>query len=501
MSEVTYKTIGNKNFMLITCAESGKNIDTQIKMLTSGSIKSLLPVTPTSKNGIVIMQYDITGLSRLSGIIQYGKLSKSQFSALIDGMATAIKECSSYALSANGINLDDDCIYFDSKCCKAMFAYVPTLENGEPVDKIRDMLRNLIAYGKVTHNSLTASVTDIINNPSFTLYSLSDILGKSRAQAPVRPQPTAQSQQQVSRQPEISHVPAPASPINASVPVRVPTTPTPMPVVPLANNAKPAKEKKSATGNPKNMLIIIATVAASILLIVGACFTSAVRLPDGNLDITKVLGVIILTGALDFLLLRKLSPQTANDDAQVQKQKTENKKKGSRPLPPPPASAGPAPFVPPILHTVKPAHVPVQNHAPAGLSRPEPVVVAARASEPAYTPPVQDSSCDETMMFDDPVEAGMLYLQTSDGGIINLTQSPFLLGRDKEVANFVLEDGRIGRKHAEFNNQGDGWVVIDQNSRNHTYLNEICLNPYTPYSISAGDTIRLANMTLWVKGK
>ena len=56
MSEISYKTIGGRNFMLIPCTESGKNISTQIRMITSGGMKNILSVTATSKNGVSILQ-------------------------------------------------------------------------------------------------------------------------------------------------------------------------------------------------------------------------------------------------------------------------------------------------------------------------------------------------------------------------------------------------------------------------------------------------------------
>lgn len=496
MSEISYKTIGGRNFMLIPCTESGKNINTQIRMITSGGMKSILPVTATSKNGTSILQYDITGLTRLSGLTQYGKLTSNQFSALLEGLISAKEECSSYALSNSGIYLNEDYIYINGQTGKVQFVYIPTMQQTESEQSCRELLRRLIAYGKVEYSALTAEANDVINHPDFS-YSILEILmrkyhqGQSVQQPKSSPAPSFQPPEPQPFQPApISAVPPAPKPSIAPPPAPTPFHEPPAPA------AMPNHSTKSGagSGNGKKILLITLTVVISLALIIGACFTSVVRLSEGGIDITKVMGVAILIGALDFLLLRKLLTVSAEKSSQPVKEKKagQEKKKSAASSPlPDPLSSKPVPFAAPVSSL--PVNPPQQAVVPQQRPTPSPV------QQPFNANAIEES--DATIDFSAEIIPGSLYLQSASGEKILLDKSPFLIGRDANIADYAILDATVGRKHAEISRNGDGWVIVDQNSRNHTFINEGCLNPYTPYPISAGDTLRFAKVVLWVKDR
>ena len=495
MSEISYKTIGGRNFMLIPCTESGKNISTQIRMITSGGMKNILSVTATSKNGVSILQYDITSLTRLSSLTQYGKLTSNQFSSLLEGMISAKEECGSYALSTSGIYLNEDYIYINGQTGKVQFAYIPTMQQTGSEQSCRELLRRLIAYGKVEYSSLTAEANDVINHPDFS-YSMLEILMRKYHQGQPVQQPKSSSAPSFQPPEPQPFPPAPVSAVPPSPSIAPPPAPAPF-HEPPAPAAMPNSSTKSGSGsgNGKRIFLIGLTVVISLTLIVGVCFTSVVRLPEGGIDITKLLGTAILIGALDFLLFRKLLGANPEKNSQPVKGKNpkQEKKKSAAPSPfPAPVPSKPAPFAAPV--SSPPVNPPQQAAAPS-QQRPAPSPV----QQPFHANAMEES--DVTIDFSAENMPGGLYLQSASGEKILLDKSPFLIGRDANIADYVISDTTVGRKHAEISRNGDGWVIVDQNSRNHTFINEGCLNPYTPYPISAGDTLRLAKVVLWVKDR
>lgn len=69
-----------------------------------------------------------------------------------------------------------------------------------------------------------------------------------------------------------------------------------------------------------------------------------------------------------------------------------------------------------------------------------------------------------------------------------------VLGRNPIECSIVVNgNGLVGRQHALIDYQGGRFCVTDLNSRNKTYLNDICLQPNTPYPLKPGDYITLAN--------
>jgi len=72
--------------------------------------------------------------------------------------------------------------------------------------------------------------------------------------------------------------------------------------------------------------------------------------------------------------------------------------------------------------------------------------------------------------------------------------SAVVLGRSAADANIVVTgNGLIGRQHAKIDYHNGCFFVTDLNSKNKTYLNDVCLQPNSAYALKQGDYITLAN--------
>lgn len=78
--------------------------------------------------------------------------------------------------------------------------------------------------------------------------------------------------------------------------------------------------------------------------------------------------------------------------------------------------------------------------------------------------------------------------------IIEIRRLPFVLGRASGIADWVLDDVKISRLHAEFRMTGDGLAIRDLGSSNGTFLNGERLIPFTDYPLQNQDQIRLAHI-------
>ncbi len=77
---------------------------------------------------------------------------------------------------------------------------------------------------------------------------------------------------------------------------------------------------------------------------------------------------------------------------------------------------------------------------------------------------------------------------------IAVNKDEFVLGRKQGVADGVIPFNRmIGRAHCKILKRQNGYLIVDLDSSNGTYVNGIRLQPNQPYPIRSGDTIRLAN--------
>jgi pSer/pThr/pTyr-binding forkhead associated (FHA) protein len=69
----------------------------------------------------------------------------------------------------------------------------------------------------------------------------------------------------------------------------------------------------------------------------------------------------------------------------------------------------------------------------------------------------------------------------------------FYIGRDKEVADVVVEDSRISRRHVWVGLEGDDVVAIDQGSTNGTFVND---EKITKRKLEPGDVLVLADQAV-----
>lgn len=94
-----------------------------------------------------------------------------------------------------------------------------------------------------------------------------------------------------------------------------------------------------------------------------------------------------------------------------------------------------------------------------------------------------------------PGSTGPRLVRRGTGEVIALAADHFTLGRSA-ASSYVLQGNKaIGRIHAEFLVHGAAWSVVDQHSKNGTYLNGAALMPGVAYPLSSGDMIRISSET------
>jgi hypothetical protein len=69
----------------------------------------------------------------------------------------------------------------------------------------------------------------------------------------------------------------------------------------------------------------------------------------------------------------------------------------------------------------------------------------------------------------------------------------FYIGRDKEVADVVVEDSRISRRHVWVGVEGEDVVAIDQGSTNGSFVND---EKITKRKLEPGDVLVLADQAV-----
>lgn len=70
---------------------------------------------------------------------------------------------------------------------------------------------------------------------------------------------------------------------------------------------------------------------------------------------------------------------------------------------------------------------------------------------------------------------------------------PFLIGKNREIADLCLNLPQISRIHAKIEESGDGYIITDLNSTNGTSVNGHFLETNESMTISPGDQLSFAD--------
>ena len=85
------------------------------------------------------------------------------------------------------------------------------------------------------------------------------------------------------------------------------------------------------------------------------------------------------------------------------------------------------------------------------------------------------------------------------GEKIYINKSGFMLGRSKDKVDYVIENQKVGRIHAEITSENNEYYITDFNSINKTYVDGVECVPEERMPLSDGAVIMLADMEMIFK--
>lgn len=119
---------------------------------------------------------------------------------------------------------------------------------------------------------------------------------------------------------------------------------------------------------------------------------------------------------------------------------------------------------------------------------------AVPAASPTGPDPAPSYGGSETHTDNACQQLVLVRMNTQEHFPILSTSPGMILGRSASDANIIVDgNGLIGRQHAKISYQNGQFCITDLNSKNKTYLNDLCLQPSVSCVLKQGDYITLAN--------
>lgn len=109
---------------------------------------------------------------------------------------------------------------------------------------------------------------------------------------------------------------------------------------------------------------------------------------------------------------------------------------------------------------------------------------------------ILDEENGTSVLFNDSSNNAYIIKPDSEGADkIYIDKAEFNIGRDKVNSDFVIEKPTVSGKHAAILSDNGEYYIIDNNSSNGTYLNNVKLQPNKRYKLNSKDNIIFADQS------
>lgn len=480
-------------------------------MISNNSINNFAPAVFTQIDGTKMIKYDVTSKIAASQIFN-GIVKRKWFIEIFKSIMDAISAADDYMIVSDSIILDLNYIFVDISTGKAVVICLP-VANPAPL-QLAPFIKNLVCNTQFDQNENCDYIAKVINYlntaPSFSVRDFKRLLdsmdGKS-ASAPTPARPASYADRQsaqpaakpatnsfASAQPSTSNTgfAVPQKPVGSpemNIPKK-PSIPTPaqpsgVPAMPIPN-AKGKKGKEAAapvveedTGEKISLFYLLQHYNKEN----AAKYKAQKNKKKGSA------GAVDMPSAPNSKKKTAVPSSTPGSDFAIPGVGTLPAPLDSTPATPTPAAA-PKPAVPN-------ASVPTSTYAPA-FPRQDVVTVSADFGE---TNVLGGSSDGETMVLGDmnmgssaPGQQQPYILRVRNGEKIPVNKVVFRMGKEKSYVDYFIGDNSyISRGHADIITRDGRYYIIDNNSRNHTYVNGNVITSNTEVELHTGDTFSLGN--------
>jgi len=473
--QFSYESQGQSSCLLAVFSPEQEIIQYQLEMLVNNNIKGLLPTKKRQKNDDIIAYYDITSRISFSQIIKRKKLTKKEFLTFLQGTIDAWEEVQEYQLECDGLYFEEDYIYVKPDTCEPLFVFLPVYKSSNGNQKLKEFIQKLILSGVVetTTDNFIQILLNLLSEPDFSAEKLGRYLkeSKSKEKAP-EPKPIPDIPK-----PKPEPIPDPPKPEPRPVP-----QPEPDPIPPV---------KDDSSGKGKKLFLLI---QAGLLVVYSALFSfhAFTDKATGKILQKNLLAAILILAALEFVVYREIFVNSKKEKVSSKKEKkgkvkNKNLSSKNRNVEIPGREQVQKTTVQkqdePIVIKKQSTSTPVQNQGP--ITTPQP-----------NNHTESNGNIGETSLLS---EDSLEFIDDGSVRKVPLDKDSIFIGRLPDQVDIILHNSNVGKIHAEIIRRNGLYYIIDQNSKNGTYINNgKRIDSNIPYPLSNNDEIKLADSRITI---
>ena len=442
-------------------------IDTMaLGMLTNNKITGLAPMLFTQMNADKYLKYNVTSKVSLQSFFS-GTVNKKRILGVLNGITDALLNASDYMISEQSVLLDMNYIFTDVSTCETILICLPTIESLNQMD-IGTFIKNIMfttQFDQTENCDYVARIFNFINSSvTFQIYEFKKLLESLIEPAQIQP---TQIVQQVLESPKKAVQPV------VTKPQYVETPPTK-----IQTDAKEYKSQVQPTSEPVQQ--------------------------TGKEEIQMSFMKLMMHYSKENKELYK-AQKAARKEAKKDGNKSKTKKQET------PTNVS---FAIPGQQTTIPK--PQENHKSVENKQVS-QALKSETTPPKSTPlqtqniiPIQNGHFGETTVLGsnkvgettvlnsqvwqkvDLIAPHLIRVATNEK--ISINKPLFHIGKEKGYVDYcVLNNPAVSRSHADIITENTEYYIVDMNSTNHTYVNDVIIQSNVKTKLNDGDKVRLAN--------
>lgn len=178
MNSFTYEEQGEKNYLVYEKAAEDRVDTLTLEMMSNNKIDGVVPANHIQIDDKFYMKYDITGLTNLREYLQ-GVVGRQKILSVLESIADAAAVSEDYMLNISSYVLDMEYVYIDSETLKISMIVLPLLRDEVKIDVFLKELFMGIRYDQTEDCGYVASLLNLLGGSgTFSIPALKEEISR-----------------------------------------------------------------------------------------------------------------------------------------------------------------------------------------------------------------------------------------------------------------------------------------------------------------------------------
>ena len=426
--EYSYDNNAAGSFLVIKLDSESMLLKHQVEILCQNPNSAFVSFHVRRENENTFIYYNITSKISLSHYIERKSLNRAGLLDLLRSIAKNLMLSGNYLLDLSGFIIHPDYIFINPATAEASLLYVPVSCNRNVTEILRSFFWDIVVNSSNADDNARDNymqrILNYLKSDTFSLIDFNRLIVDLRNSGELYEYGRGSFNQE------------------ASVDISIPSSRSP-------------KEKVyEEAGKSSNIRSIMLLQPIFLIAAAAACLFLISREMG---DIVSIAGVVIISAALDILVINRISgsrgKRAATDDFQ------------------------------PIA----------QDKAKRSAGRHDKVLKSKY--KPVLSSPDVVKACDTVCISEVPKDCRP-YLESIGPNRVErviINKDSFIIGRLGSMADHIIQGSTIGKLHAEITFNEGLYYIRDLNSKNGTFVNGVKIPSNREYGIKDNDRIRFSN--------